>query len=143
MQDRIYRERFYWIAFWAVYRLLNRLKENIVYIMFSICRRLNIVVIHVYMGTNIPTCIFPVLYDVYALDLHWQQSFAYITNVYFKQWVLDNYARESFDINWENARVFCSPGCYLRNTTSLGKKEEMAMLRIKVCMNIIFIVSDI
>jgi hypothetical protein len=25
------------------------------------------------------------LYDVYVLDLHWQQSFAYITNVYFKQ----------------------------------------------------------
>jgi hypothetical protein len=43
--------------------------------------------------------------------------------------VLDNYARESFDINWENARVFCSPGCYLRNTISLRKKEEMAMLR--------------
>ena len=57
--------------------------------------------------------------------------------------VLDNYARESFDINRENARVFCSPGFYLRNTTSLRKKEEMAMLRIKVCMNIIFIVSDI
>ena len=34
-------------------------------------------------------------------------------------------------------------GFYLRNTTSLGKKEEMPMLRIKVCMNIIFIVSDI
>jgi hypothetical protein len=43
----------------------------------------------------------------------------------------------------ENARVFCSPGFYLRNTTSLRKKEKMAMLRIKVCMNIIFIVSDI
>ena len=57
--------------------------------------------------------------------------------------VLDNYARESFDINRENARVFCSSGFYLRNTTSLRKKEEMAMLRIKVCMNIIFIVSDI
>ena len=57
--------------------------------------------------------------------------------------VLDSYARESFDINRENARVFCSPGFYLRNTTSLRKKEEMAMLPIKVCMNIIFIVSDI
>jgi hypothetical protein len=43
--------------------------------------------------------------------------------------VLDNYARESFDINRENARVFCSPGFYLRNTTSLRKKETMAMLR--------------
>ena len=51
--------------------------------------------------------------------------------------------RESFDINRENARVFCSPGFYLRNTTSLLKKEKMAMLHIKVCMNIIFIVSDI
>jgi hypothetical protein len=32
------------------------------------------------------------------------------------------------------------PGFYLRNTTSLRKKEKMAMLplRIKVCMNIIF-----
>jgi hypothetical protein len=54
-----------------------------------------------------------------------------------------SYARESFDINRENARVLCSPGFYLRNTTSLRKKEEMAMLRIKVCMNIIFIVSGI
>ena len=35
---------------------------------------------------NSATCIFPVLYDVYVLDLHWQQSFVYITNVYFKQW---------------------------------------------------------
>jgi hypothetical protein len=51
--------------------------------------------------------------------------------------------RVSFDINRENARVFCSPGFYLRNITSLRKKENMAMLRIKVCMNIIFIVSDI
>jgi len=57
--------------------------------------------------------------------------------------VLDNYARESFDINRENARVFCSPGFCPRNNTSLRKKEKMAMLRIKVCMNIIFIVSDI
>ena len=47
------------------------------------------------------------------------------------------------DINRGNARVFCSPGFYLRNTTSLRKKEKMAMLRINVCMNIIFIVSDI
>jgi hypothetical protein len=39
--------------------------------------------------------------------------------------------------------IFCSPGFYLRTTTSLRKKEQMAMLRIKVCMNIIFIVSDI
>ena len=52
--------------------------------------------------------------------------------------VLDSYARESFDINRENARVFCSPGLYLLHTASLRKKEEMAMLRIKVCMNIIF-----
>ena len=44
--------------------------------------------------------------------------------------------RESFDINRENAHVFCSPGFYLQNTTSLRKKEIMAMLRIKVCMNI-------
>ena len=57
--------------------------------------------------------------------------------------VLDNYVHESFDINRENARVFSSPGFYLRNTTSLRKKETMAMLRINVCMNIIFIVSDI
>jgi hypothetical protein len=56
---------------------------------------------------------------------------------------LDNYARESLDIKRENARVFYSPGFYLRNTTSLRKKEKMAMLHIKVCMNIIFIVSDI
>ena len=35
---------------------------------------------------NSATCIFSVLYAVYVLDLHWQQSFAYITNVYFKQW---------------------------------------------------------
>ena len=35
---------------------------------------------------NNATCIYPVLYDVYVLDLHWQQSFVYITNVYFKQW---------------------------------------------------------
>jgi hypothetical protein len=57
--------------------------------------------------------------------------------------VLDNYARESFDINRENACVFCSPGFYLWNTTSLRKKEKMTMLGINVCMNIIFIVSDI
>jgi hypothetical protein len=44
--------------------------------------------------------------------------------------------RESFDINRENAHVFCSPGFYLQNTTSLRKEEIMAMLRIKVCMNI-------
>ena len=55
--------------------------------------------------------------------------------------VLDSYACESFDINREDACVFCSPGFYQRNTTSLRKKEEMAMLRIKVCMNIIFIRS--
>jgi hypothetical protein len=35
---------------------------------------------------NSATCIFSVLYAVYVLDLHWQQSFVYITNVYFKQW---------------------------------------------------------
>jgi hypothetical protein len=62
-------------------------------------------------------------------------NFLITTNFYF--------ACESFDINRENARVFCSPGFYLRDTTSLRKKEKMAMLRIKVCMNIIFIVSDI
>jgi hypothetical protein len=30
--------------------------------------------------------LFSVLYAVYVLDLHWHQSFVYITNVYFKQW---------------------------------------------------------
>jgi hypothetical protein len=35
---------------------------------------------------NSATCIFSGLYAVYVLDLHWQQSFVYITNVYFKQW---------------------------------------------------------
>ena len=35
---------------------------------------------------NSTTCIFAVLYDIYVLDLHWRQSFVYITNVYFKQW---------------------------------------------------------
>jgi hypothetical protein len=33
-------------------------------------------------------------------------------------------ARASFYINRENARVFCSPGFYLRNTTSLREKEK-------------------
>ena len=55
--------------------------------------------------------------------------------------VLDNYARESFDINRENARVFCSPGFYLRNTTSLctfsysknNSKFTGSLLKIYVC----------
>ena len=72
----------------------------------------------------------------------WKQKYRRVTCSRYLP-VLDNYARESFDINLENARVFCSPGFYLRNTTSLRKKEEMAMLHIKVCMDIIFIVSDI
>jgi hypothetical protein len=40
-----------------------------------------------YYFLNSATCIFPVLYDVNVLKLHWQQSFVYITNVYFKQWI--------------------------------------------------------
>jgi hypothetical protein len=63
------------------------------------------------------------------LEIHYEKA----ANSIVESHVLDSYARESIDINRENARVFCS----------LRKKEEMAMLRIKVCMNIIFIVSDI
>ena len=47
------------------------------------------------------------------------------------------------DLRFTITLVKRSPGFYLRNTTSLRKKEKMAMLRIKVCMNIICIVSDI
>jgi hypothetical protein len=60
---------------------------------------------------------------------------------FFKKWnlFLKNFelSRESFDTNRENARVFCSPGFYLRNNTSVRKKEKMAMVRIKVCMKIV------
>jgi len=38
----------------------------------------------IFLSLNRATCIFPVLYDVYVLDLHCQQSFVYITHVYFK-----------------------------------------------------------
>ena len=47
--------------------------------------------------------------------------------------VLDSFPCLQFDRFHEIARVFCSLGFYLQNTTSLDQSKKITMLRIKLC----------
>ena len=47
--------------------------------------------------------------------------------------VLDSFPCLQFDRFHEIARVFCSLGFYLQNTTSLDQSKKNTMLRIKLC----------